>query len=237
MLFASVHEPTQSFTTNQSFRREFGAGSVEKVVQAYNTVLLECENLGGKMGEEGAREFFRFMSIMANEQPKLHSSFAPSLLLDKIWHSIMLTGAYGDLCANIINGGCQFNHSVVFPNPISREVRAVNTLGAYIARFHNAPPPWIWDDTFQYSKLVYEGANSPAVQIFVNGLTGATETLVVRLDWTPAHLLYIYMMQGYAWQDVRLVFSGQQLEAGKTLAEYGVRSLSTLHMMLRLRGC
>lgn len=211
-------------------------------MQVYKTVLLVCEPLGGKMGEEGAREFFRFMTLRANEYPKpvcgLHSSFAPSLRLDKIWHSVLLeTPAYRDLCANIIDGGCQIDHSVVFTNPISRELRVANTLNAYIARYNHAPPPWVWDDTFQYSKLVYDGADSPAVQIFVKGLTGATETFVVYLGWTVAHLIYIYMMQGFAWRDVRLVFSGQQLDDEKTLAEYGVQALSTLHMMLRLRGC
>lgn len=208
-------------------------------MEVYETLLLLCESMdvrGSMVVQEAVKEFLRFMTIQATEQPSpsVHSIFSPSLQLDKIWRSVILdTRTYKKLCANIVEGGREISYSAV-PNPISRDVRIMNTTDAYDRRFHYGQPNWIWDDTFQFSKLEYNGPNTQVIQIFIYDLSDRLATHVVQLDWTLGHLIYIFMLRGFGWRNVRFIFNGKEIHHGKTLQEFGVEANSTLNMTGRL---
>ena len=75
------------------------------------------------------------------------------------------------------------------------------------------------------------------IEITVKTLTGAMISAMMKPSNTIDELKSeIQSQQGIPNDQQRLIFSGKQLEVGRTLSDYGIRKDCTLHLVLRLRG-
>lgn len=75
--------------------------------------------------------------------------------------------------------------------------------------------------------------------LFVKNLDGKTITLDKIADTNTVEVLkfFIWEKTSIPIEKQRLIFSGKQLEDGRTLREYGVFNESTFHLVLRITGC
>jgi Ubiquitin family len=82
-------------------------------------------------------------------------------------------------------------------------------------------------------------SSAAQVSIFCREVTGATSTLVVRLEDTVWQVMEQLSDRNHFTPvtQMRLIFNGKQMEQDRTLGELGILAESTIHLVLRMRGC
>ena len=172
-------------------------------------------------------EFSRFFVLKAvnadtrppvlDEPPKKRAKMtsgaqlSPSWEVDQVWHALLLfPQIYKNLCERLTN-------EIICHDPRSddrnRDERYLSTFKKYASLFGKAPPMRFW----ALPKAWYKDPELSSDSGSVKG--------------------QIQEKAGYAMDDQRVIFAGKQLEDDRTLADYKVQKESTMHLVLKMRGC
>jgi hypothetical protein len=122
----------------------------------------------------------------------------------------------------------------------ARAARFQRTLRLYRQCYGSEPPAWAWTaDAADAADAAAAAARPSACLIHIKTLMGTTIAVVVEpaRDTTECVKRLLEVAEAVPSTKQRLIFSGKQMEDGRTLASYGIQKNSTLHLVLRMCGC
>eukprot|EP00550_Attheya_septentrionalis_P008666 CAMPEP_0198294350 /NCGR_PEP_ID=MMETSP1449-20131203/21951_1 /TAXON_ID=420275 /ORGANISM="Attheya septentrionalis, Strain CCMP2084" /LENGTH=259 /DNA_ID=CAMNT_0043994279 /DNA_START=38 /DNA_END=817 /DNA_ORIENTATION=+ len=173
---------------------------------------------------------------------------SPPFHVDVLWHIHLLeTESYRRLERLIITKVRQvdsttsvkhIDHSALNTEGREGRLKATRSLYAHIG--------FSFTDTCEgYQEFVRERKNQkrdgeglPTMEIFISRNGKSITLSKVSPRDTVANVKWMIMEnEGIPFDQQRLHFAGKQLEDERTLPDYNVQNESTIHMMLRLRGC
>ena len=183
-------------------------------------------------------EYKKFMVLKNISSDWDAEMLSPAPAIDMAWHEHILdTANYREFCE-------------IFPQPVNHNPEGVfdvdekfdryrKTLGLYYQYFGYFYPRTHKDSIWLYPDfLESHGVLKGGFQLFVKTLTGKTITINVDDNSYVWELkLRIQYKEGIPMDQMRLIFCGSNLLDSKLCGELGIAKESTIHLVLKCRGC
>ncbi len=216
--------------------------------------------------KENVIAFFEgFMRVKKYAHDANDDRIEPSETLEMVWQSaVMFSAQYKEYCENMIGFFVNLNplnssyyslSSRSFFDAKKKETRRKDTIAAckamlgdsitmnwFLKEYKDLPKDFahsLWLRNLRCFQILKDNENNKTCQIFVKTLTGRTTTLDVQLE---KHTIEDMKELLQPREDIsvcqqRVIFAGRQLEDERTFQEYNIQKESTIHLVLRIRGC
>ena len=166
----------------------------------------------------------------------------PSIQVKKVWELHVLdTSRYVHSCNNLFGDIIHFNPDGE-SNPTKRKERIDKTKLLYQARFSMEPTGilWLFEQPHITANNFCHGERTDwEKRLFIKKQSGKVIAIDIELyNSTVEDLKVAYeRREAVPIDQIRFIYADKQLEDGRRLIDYNIQKESTIHCVLRLRGC
>ena len=183
---------------------------------------------------EGIQECQHFFHVKARVNDWDGAKLSPSFMIDQVWHVwILHTKLYMEYCDATFGHIMHHDASKAFCTTDAKAARYAETRRQYAVFLHSEPKGPYWPEAYEQEAPMHETSVNTAIILYFKDLTGDVNAVAAL----PDDPLSDAVVKACGSSDWRIIFAGKQLNIEQTPSELGLRTESTLHIVMRLNGC
>ena len=203
--------------------------------------VVKTLNWSDEETENALKAYKEFLELKISLQDWNATILLPPLQVKKVWELHVLdTSRYVHSCNDLFGDIIHFDPDGE-SNPTKRKERIDKTKLLYQARFSMEPTGILWQFEQPYitaNNLCHGERKGGKKRLFIREQSGKVITIDIKLTATVENLKGAYQDKtGVPVNETRFIFAGGRLEDGRRLIDCNIENESTIHCVLRQRGC